>query len=186
MSYAGTGMVPFGPHLVSVTTEVGKELAKFERKADYKPSANPFPKMLYRAYKGGDGVVRCMDGMPNAKLYPNTEAYRRACQSMEEFNISCQMTVGTESEQAKAEADGWRESPSEASDAIFAQERAIGEAAAWRANQDKNMSEKAQAEVAAAEASTPEILADIPTRREVIKVDGRTKEGRALKGVTYL
>lgn len=181
MSYAGTGMVPFGPHLISATTEVGKELIKFERKADYNPKNHVYPRMLYRAYKGGDGVVRCMDGMPNPGLYPNGEAYRRACQSVEEFNISCQMTVGTEAEQSKAEAEGWRESPSEASEAIFAQERAIGEAAAWRANQDKNRSEKAQAEVAAAEASTPEVLADIPTRREVIKVDGRTKEGRALR-----
>lgn len=181
MSYAQTGMVPFGPHLISATTEVGKELMKFERKADYNPRNHQFPKMLYRAYKGGDGVVRCMDGMPNQGLYPNGEAYRRACQSVDEFNISCQMEVGSAEEQTKAEAEGWRESPSEASEAIFKQERDIAEAASWRLKQDQNRSEKAQAEVAAAEASTPEILAEIPTRREVIKVDGRTKEGRALK-----
>ena len=40
---------------ISPESTMGKELAKWERKPDWRPETNPYPKMLYRAKHRPDG-----------------------------------------------------------------------------------------------------------------------------------
>lgn len=173
--------VQYGPHTVSTTTEIGKHLWEHERKPNYDPRNHQFPKMLYKAYKGEDGRVRCMDTDPKPFLYPNQEMFRMALEAVHNFNESCQLTVSSPEEQKAKEEEGWRESPKAAMDFVFSLERAITQAAAERNHEDRNMSEKARAEIAAAEADTPEQVPEIKEKPLVKKIDGRSKEAKAAK-----
>jgi hypothetical protein len=80
----------------------------------------------------------------------------------EQFNRSCQMIVNDEREYDRAYQAGWRPSQAEAMQYREGHAQMVAEAAAFRAHEDRKMSEKAQAEVAAVEASTPEHVAEIP------------------------
>jgi hypothetical protein len=185
MSNGMPAVVPYGPHEVSTKTEMGKHLWSMERKPNYNPEApeNIYPRMMYRAYKGEDGVVKCMDTMPRSYLYPNQEMYRMAVEAVEQFNTSCQRTVVSPEEQKAAEEEGWRTSPNAAKDFVFSLERAITVAATERAHADRNLSEKARAEVAAAEAETPFQVPEIK-EKPTVKIDGRSKEAKALKAAS--
>ena len=155
-------------------SQVGKEAAKWERPADYRPSQHPYPKMLYKAAKGDDGVVRADAGasLPR-RFFANDQAYQAALDRDESFNASCRMVVGTEREHQAARDNGWRDSPEDAIEYCRHFETIIlGTAAAERAYKDQRMSPAAQAEAKAAEASTPNILPEIP---EGHKIDKRTK-----------
>lgn len=171
--------VPWGPHEVSTKTDFGKELFKHERRPDYNPKANQFPMMLYRAHEV-DGKVMCMDVYPKSFRYSNMEMYRMACEAVDNFNLSCQITVNSDTEYNQKRAEGWRDDPKEAYDYAMKLHDDIVRAAAERNYQDRNMSEKARGEIAAAEAATPRVLPEIPEQRTV-KLDGRSKEARALK-----
>lgn len=185
MSNGMPAVVPYGPHEVSTKTEMGRHLWSMERKPGYDPKApeNQYPKMLYKAFKGEDGVVRCMDSMPKSWLYPNQEMYRMALEAAEHFNTSCQRTVGSPEEHRAAEEEGWRTSPRDAMDFVFSLQKAITVAATERAYADRNLSEKARAEVAAAEAETTEQLPEIKAK-PTVKIDGRSKEAKALKAAS--
>jgi hypothetical protein len=179
-------VVPYGPHEVSTKTEMGKHLWSMERKPNYNPEApeNIYPRMLYKAYEV-DGTIKCMDTVPRSYLYPNQEMYRMAVEAVEQFNTSCQRTVGLipeqgQAEQLEAEAEGWRTSPQAAKQVLEDLHKAVTKAAMERAYQDKNMSEKARVEIAAAEAETPDQLGEIKEKPKV-KLDGRSKEAKALK-----
>jgi hypothetical protein len=185
MSQGMPAVVPYGPHEVSTKTEIGKHLWSMERKADYNPQSrqNMYPRMLYKAYEV-EGVVKCMDTPPKPYLYANQEMYRMACENVDHFNISCQKTVGLipdngPSEQATAEEDGWRTTPEAAKAVIFALKRAITHAAMERAAADKNMSEKARVEIAAAEAETPDQIGEIREKPAVKKVHWKTAQKAA-------
>jgi hypothetical protein len=173
--------VPYGNVEVSTKTEIGKHLWANERKPDYDPRNHPYPKMMYKAFKGEDGVVRCMDSEPKPFLYPNQEMYRMACERVSNFNLTCQRTVGLvpdngPAEQRAAEEEGWRSTPREAMDFVFSLENAITKAASERAYQDRNMSEKARAEVAAAEAETSDQVPEVKEKPAVKKVHWKTAQ----------
>lgn len=182
MSHGMPATVPYGPHEVSTKTAMGKHLFEMERIPGYNPKAieNQYPRMLYKAYKGEDGVVKCMDSFPRPYLYPNQEMYRMAVEAVEHFNTSCQRTVQSPQEQRQAEEEGWRDTPIGARDFVMSLERAITQAATHRAYEDRNISEKARAEVAAAEAETPDQLGEIP-EKPTVKIDGRSREAKAAK-----
>lgn len=150
---------------ISVETELGKELLKWERKPDYRPENNPYPRMLYKAYKGSDGVIRCMDSEPTSFRFADLGVYQREIDRIKAFNESCQKTVQTQEQHKAAFADGWRDTAKEAEAAQMAWEHDMQKAAAERAYQDRNMSEKAQAEIAAAEVSTLDPLVEVPVKR---------------------
>ena len=176
--------VPYGPHEVSTKTAMGKHLYEMERKPDYNPRNHPFPKMLYKAYKGEDGVVRCMDSDPKPYLYANQEMYRMACEKVNAFNLSCQKTIGLNpdngpAELRAAEEEGWRQTPQAAMEFVFSLEKAITQAAAERAYQDRNMSEKARVEIATAEAETPDQVPEVKEKPAVKRVHWKTAQKAA-------
>ncbi len=165
-----------------VESVAGKEVLKWERKSDYRPENHPFPKMLYKAFKGSDGVVRCMQTEPRSRhLFISDEQYRAAIQDAEIFTAQCQRTVKNEQEYKVAFGDGWRESAKDAIEAAMHWETVIkGEAAAHQEFLDRRMSEKAKEEKRAGEASTPDMLPEFP-EAPLVKIDGRSKAGRAAK-----
>ena len=122
----------------------------------------PFPKMLYRADKF-QGVVVCMAAPPDPMEYANPGEYTRKEEQARRFNESCQKVVKNEAEMATAMESGWRETPAEAVEYVKAKDAAYMERAANRAYTDRNLSEKAQAEVAKAiEAADGDPLAEVP------------------------
>lgn len=168
--------IRYGGVDVPVESPLGIELAKWE-KTGYNPEAHPYPKMLFKAYKGSDGVIRCMDTEPTlSHLYPTPEHFERAVAGVRVFNQSCQKVVHTEREQQEAHANGWRESVQEAIEAQKGYELDMQVAAAEFAHENRRLSPKAQSEIRQAEASMPEVLVDMPPAAE--RIDKRTKAYR--------
>lgn len=164
---------------ISTATPMGKELLKWERPANYRPENHPYPTTLFKAYKGDDGVIRCMESEPFNSSFTTPELYRLACERVKRFNEQCLKVVHDENEAKGAYAEGWRDSPKEAMDVQWAYEHAISDAAQHRAFEDRNLSEKAKAEVAAIEASTPEVLGEIPEAPIQKKVHWKTAQKQA-------
>jgi len=133
------------PVIITAESPLGIELAKWEQPG-YDPRQHPYPKMLYKAKKR-QGALCVGD--------PYDEA----------FSASCQHTVKSEAEKRKANDEGWRDSPTEALQHAEALEKAISDAAAHRAFEDRNMSEPAKAEAAAADAETADHVAEVPAKR---------------------
>lgn len=117
-----------------------------------------YPRMLYMAQK-----------------HPLTNVYEVAAKedvlsldqktvlfSAEQFNRSCQKIVENERECELAMNSGWRKSQAEAMEYREGHAQAIAEAAAFRAHEDRNLSEKAKAELAKVEESTPDHVAEVP------------------------
>src|SRR5439155_19426109 len=88
----------------------------------------------------------------------------RACQAARHFSTSCQRIVKDEREHDLARSDGWRDTPTEAMEHADALQKAIGEAAAERNWQDRNMGEKAKAESANVEEEHFGHLGEIPAK----------------------
>lgn len=177
------GYVSYNGVDISTETPLGVELLKWERKPDYRPENHPYPKMLYKAYKGGDGIVRCMDSDPSPYLFADMGLHQRAIDRVRAFNESCTKIVQTEEEHKRAHGDGWRTSAKEAEDAQHGWEHDMQQAAAERAFADRNMSEKAKAEIAQAESATTEQLAMVPEGRGVKKVHWKTAQKLAKEAV---
>lgn len=139
-----------------------KELSKWNRpKRDGGMNCNGFeqyPRMLYKAQQNPLSnrfevlLPRDVISLDKTTVLLSAEA----------FNASCQMTVSDQREFEAAKADGWRESPKEAMAYYESLQQDIAVAAAERAYQDRNMSEKAKAEVAKVEAASPVHVAEIP------------------------
>ena len=141
------------PVVISPESELGQELAKWNKPYHFEP----FPMMLYRARKRPDGVVSVLetnDGVLGGQ--PGTA---------ETFTTSCQLTVNDETELTRALEMGWCHSPTDAMDSFAEKEKFLSTAAAHRAHEDRNMGEGAKAEAAAADASTPEHIAEVPRKR---------------------
>jgi len=128
------------PVIITPESELGKEMAKWNKPYRFEP----FPQMLYRAQRRTDGVVLVLD--------PNDETFSR----------SCWLVVHDERERQRELERGWRESPAEALALFEARACDIADEAARRAAADQRMSEKAQAEAAAADAATPEHVPEVP------------------------
>lgn len=154
--------VPFiriGGRLISTESEEGKEYLRWERKPDYNPNApeNQYPRMLYRANKRPDGVVSVND--------VSDSMFGGQAGTAEAFNRGCQRIVANEREEQAALESGWRRTQQDALESYERKERGLGDAAAHRAYEDRNMSEAAKAEVKAAEVETPAHVAEVPEAR---------------------
>jgi hypothetical protein len=158
---------------IPAESKAGIEVARWERPFDYRPENHPYPRMLYKAFKGSDGVVRCMGTEPRSRhLFISDEQFRSAIEDAKIFTEQCQKIVQNDEEKNRAFSDGWRDTPNEAIEAAKHWETVIlGEVAANRAFGERNMSEQAQVEIKAIEASTPNILPEIPEAR----LDKRTR-----------
>ena len=143
---------------ISSESELGKELLKWQRKPDWTPEANPFPKMLYRAQHRQDGV-RSVHEVLDSKCGGYTGA-------AEQWSRQCQLTVGNEIEMRKAFENGWRATPQEALDYLEARDNAISNITAARQVADSTMSPVAQREAEAADQSTLKHLPEIPEKRK--------------------
>jgi len=166
--------VRYGNLDISIATPMGKYLLELERKPNAGPQ--PYPTMVYKAFKGTDGVIRCMDTDPHQSMFLTQDQYRQASEKVALFNRSCQKICMDEVEHKQALSEGWRDSPKEAEEAQWGYEKDIAKAAAHRAYEDRNRSEKAKAEIKAVEDSTPNILGEIPSAPTVKKVHWKTAQ----------
>ena len=160
----------------SESSEMGKELAKHQRCG----GTDKYPMMLYKAQKRHNGSVACMEDTHTWSPLLTDAENERMHIDVDAFNRSCQMTVRDEDEHKRFAALGWADSPKAAKEVHERFERAFGDEAARLAHADRNLSEKAKAEKEAFEATTHEHVAVVPEQRAV-KIDGRSKAGRAAK-----
>lgn len=124
---------------------------------------NPYPKMLYMAFKRRDGVVSIAD--------PDDPAFAQKCQKIvgKSF-VKDRQEDGFETafskaarEEEQAIRQGWFSEPQEAIDfAMTVVERAVSEMAAHREFEDRNLSGNAKAQAQAYIDSVPEQVAEIP------------------------
>ena len=141
------------PILITPESELGKELAKWNKPYTYQP----YPRMLYKAQRRPDGVPSV--GEVDDKFFGGNPG------GAEAFSATCQKTVEDEREETRAIEMGWRGHPKEAMEFFEEREKALGASAAHRAYEDRNMGEKAKAEAAAAEATTVEHVAEVPEKK---------------------
>lgn len=170
--------------LITSESEWGKELAKWEQfpNKPYIGEAGPgnpyvyreYPRMLYRAQRMPNGKVSCGEAPPHPHYFADPQAYDRELGMIESFNRSCYRLAKDESEEAVLKGQGWCRSQQEALAAFEREQQAIGNAAAEAAYAVARMSDKAQAEHAAAEASTEHHVVDVVPAR---------KRGRPVKGI---
>ena len=121
-----------------------KEMRKWEKPYRFQK----FPQMLYQARKpASGGPYICAD--------PRDESFSR----------SCQREVGNEAELEKAVREGWHEDATEAVAYMQGLDDDIAKAAAHRAHEDRNMSEKARDEAEAADAATADHVPEIAEQR---------------------
>lgn len=159
-----------------------KEMEKFEQfpsKYGQNPGNpykyRPFPKMLYRA-QHYNGVAACMAAPPDSGEFKGSpDEYQRACEGAQRFTAKCQRIVNDEAEMHRAFEDGWREDPASALAVLEAKDNAKARATAERLYADRNMSEPAKREAAAAVAAVGgEHVPEIPEQP-------RKKRGRPRK-----
>lgn len=132
-------------------TRYSKEMAKWNKPWLYVP----YPAMLYKARKYNDqGAWKTHVPEPQREAFPTDQDWRRAQELAERFTASCQRIVNSKEEAEAAYRDGWRPHPKEAVDFMNGLDDDIAKAAAYRAYEDRNMSEKAKAEIAQAEAES--------------------------------
>lgn len=157
-------------------TAAGKELAKFEQHhtkftSDTVPPGNPYTfreygtsgKMLYKAqYHPLQKKMACMVGPPNLMDAANQAEHDRAERFVDQFNRSCSCIVRSDDEKRAKMNEGWRESPVAALEAAEASRKATANITASRHFSDRSMSANAQAEAAAADASTDDHLGEVP------------------------
>jgi len=140
------------PIIITAESELGKELAKWNGPYVFQK----FPTWVYKAIKRDDGIIDCIV----AEDDPRKQLCRRLCRDQAELDQA-------------VERDGFYDNPREAKEAKHAQEKSMADAAAERAHQDQAMSPKAKVEIAAAEAATPEHVAEVP--RTPVRRRGRPK-----------
>lgn len=130
--------------VINPESELGKELAKWEKPYVYVP----FPRMVYKAFKRDNGRIECGN--------PTDEAFSR----------QCQLTVGSELELQRAYEQGWHPSPDAAVKHVEALERDISDAAAHRHFEDQRLSDRARAEARVADDATAEHVAAVPEAKK--------------------
>ena len=138
----------------SPESELGRELAKWQKPPGWLGSE--FPKMLYQANDRGDGVISV--GEPDD----------------ENFSRRCQRIVRSEAEEHIALEQGWRATQAAALEAREARDKAIADVAAHRHYEDRNMSEKARVEAAAADDASAEHVPEVPEKP-------KSKQSEAMK-----
>lgn len=124
---------------------------------DYGKAGAMYPTTLFRAERIPPGLpgagkfsVACAE--PTRHGYRDADEWNAARQEAQRFTESCNRIVHDEDQHVKAKGQGWCDSPQ---DALALAERGrldIGDIAGARNYEDRNRGEKAQAEIAAAEA----------------------------------
>ncbi len=147
--------------VVTPESNYGKELLKWDTprsRGGMRPDRyEPFPKMLYMAQERPDGIPSV--GETRDGIFGGTPG------AAEAFTRTCQRTVRSEAEMARALEEGWRSSPLEALARREARDKAIADVAAHRHYEDRNMSPAAQGEAKAADAATIEHVPEVPEKR---------------------
>jgi hypothetical protein len=124
-----------------------------------------YPKMLYVARPiPGNGKPATSMEQPSQFQFRNDLDWERECRAAKSFGESCQKVVNSEDEELKARGQGYRPTHDEAVALFHASQRQDGNEAAERAYRDRNMSEKAKAEVAKVEADTFGHVPSIPEK----------------------
>lgn len=133
-----------------------------------------FPRMLYKAQQSQAHGGKWATGAEIPRRAPgeNEQDWNRRVDEAQRFAESCQRVVADEVEYSRAHEEGWRDSAQEAMAFHEARASAVSQETAERNYRDKNMSEKAQAEAAAAEAEHFGHLPEIPEQP-------RRRKGRA-------
>lgn len=148
------------PIIITDESQMGIELKKWntpKSQGGMRPDfPEYFPRMLYMAQRRPDGVFSTAE--VDDKLFGGQPG------AAESWTAKCQKTVKDETELARALDQGWRESQAEAMIRHEEKEKSISTAAAHRAYEDRNMSEPAKAEIAAAEAESADHLPEIKRR----------------------
>lgn len=142
-----------------------KERAKFEQHPSYLTEVwgvgnpyvyRPFPKTLFKAHANPrhGGQMMWREPEPHPYAFSRPEEHAHAVLAAAAFNASCLVEVKDEREMQKYLEMGWRKEPSEAMEFVEQKRDANFQAAGERNYADRNMSEKAKAEIAAAEAAS--------------------------------
>lgn len=149
------------PMIIQPESELGKELAKWEKPYVYRP----FPKMVYRAQKV-NGKAYCVMPAPSQFGWRDAAEYQQAILHAEAVTMQNQLTVQNEDELKRARDNGWRETPQAALDHLEAVEQDIAKAAAEANFGVRRMGEGAQREHKAATDSTHEHVVDVKPKRK--------------------
>ena len=139
-------------------SDLGKELAKWNQPF-YDPTKHPFPAMMYVARRRPDGVV--------AVYETDDRLFGGQAGTAERWTMQNCLTVNDEHEMQRALERGYRKTPQEALACFESKEKYIADSAAHRAYEDRNMSEKAKAEIKEAEdAAGMDHVPEIPEKRK--------------------
>lgn len=124
-----------------------------------------FPQMVYSA-----GYLDAVRAYEEAQMVPargsEDQARSLAILKAERLKVETIKTVHDADELERALSTGWYETPNGAAEAKQAAQDAIALAAAERAYDDRNMGEKAQAEIDAFDAQADDFVAVIPERKK--------------------
>lgn len=119
-----------------------------------------YPRMLIRAQRVPGGFPKAGTWATSLQEpaffgFRDQDEWERACQFARNFTKSCQREVADDREhkQARESGEGWRDSVEEALAWGAEMDKMVSDAAAQRAYADRNMSEKAKAEVEKVEAA---------------------------------
>lgn len=152
--------------VISPDSELGKELAKWEKPYIYQH----YPLMLYKALVKENGQATVSEPMPLRYLFPpgqqGDQMWDSAIRMAEELTKRCQRIVYSEDEERRAKNDGWSNTADQALARHEAVQQEIGNIAAARHFSDQRMSDLAQREAAAADASTEAHVADVPAPKK--------------------
>lgn len=143
---------------VSSESPLGKELMKWERKPDWTPEKNPYPRLMYKARLRPDGkhsVGEVLDSVCGGQ--PGDAV---------QFTKGCYIEVKSETEEQKYLEMGYRRGQQEALDLLGKKQDNVSDLAAERAYLESKMSELAQREAAVADKEAGlKQLAEVPEKR---------------------
>ena len=149
---------------VSTASELGKELMKHEKPANYRPEDHPYPRAMYKAARDEKGKIRVLADEPDGNAMSPDE-FNRALGRVKMFNLKNYKQADSYEEHMKLRVQGWRDNPTEALAYFEAEEKNVGNLAAERAAKDIKMSDLAQKEAVEADAETEFHLPEIPEKR---------------------
>lgn len=160
-------------------TEYDKEMARWDLPKRFgghnADGYEPYPRMLYKAFRHENGTVMCMEPPPQIYEFLTMPEFLRAEARAKAFTDRCQLSVRSEAEYQQERSRGWRDTATEAIQHVEAQQREIADAAAEEQFRVRRMSDQAQRELAAANAATDEHVVEVPIPRK--------KPGRKPKAV---
>lgn len=151
-------------------SEYAKELKRWntpKRLGGYGPDGyEPFPAMLYKAFRHENGQTQCMEPPPQMYEFADMPSFMRAEAKAKAFTDRCQLTVRSQAQFDIEYANGWRKTAEDAIAHFEALQREIADAAAEEQFRVRRMSDAAQRELAAANAATEDHVVEVPIPRK--------------------